>query len=251
MQMPWISLLGVMNDDPTVLDNLVIPTAADYADIADIIVDDPFVPDRNVFINYLLMETAELPLLYSDPAALKLMVGYWSQAQMPAWVALYKTLLYKYNPLWNKDGTIKERRDIAYNKTGNSTNTGTVVTDQDTRDTGTVGVSGSSSGSTEHQVTGYDTNSFSPSAKDVTAQSASQTTTNNLTGTNDVTVTNNLAASMAEGGTTADLFERTEQGNIGLTSSQELVRQSRELAAFNFYDYLLQAFKKQFCIAIW
>lgn len=227
MKMPWLSLMGLLEEDSTVLDNLVLPTAEDYADIADIIVEHPFVPSKTDFINYLVIETAELPLVYTDPYFVKIMVGYWSKAKLPEWVEVYKTLLYKYNPLWNKDGVIKERRDIAYNKTGNSTNTGT------------VGATGSSSGSTEHQVTGYDTVAFSPSAKDVTAQSASQTTTNNL------------AASMAEGGTTADLFERTEQGNIGLTSSQELVRQSRELAAFNFYDYLLQAFKKQFCIMIW
>lgn len=227
MKMPWLSLLGLMDEDPSVLDNLVLPTAADYADISDIIVDHPFVPDKTDFINYLLIETAEIPLLYTEPDTFKKMVGFWSKAKMPEWVNMYRTCLYKYNPLWNKDGTIKERRDIAYNKTGSTT------------DTGTVGRSGSSSGSQEHQVTGYDTNSFSPSSKEITANSGSETTTNNLQGT------------MAEGGTTADLFERTEQGNIGVTSSQELLRQERELAAFNFYEYLMQAFKKQFCIMIW
>ena len=227
MKMPWISLAGLMEEDSTVLDNLVLPTAADYADISDIIVDNPFVPNKSDFINYLLIETVELPLLYTDPSFLKIMVGYWSKAKMPEWVQMYRTLLYKYNPLWNKDGTIKERRDIAFNKTGSTTNTGT------------VGLSGSSSGSAEHQVTGYDTNVYSPDKKDLTANSASQTTTNNLAGTS------------AEGGTSADLFERTEQGNIGLTTTMQLIREQRELAQFNFYDYLMQAFKREFCIMLW
>lgn len=251
MTQPWLSLAGLIEEDPTVLDNLQLPTAADYADISDLVVDHPFVPSAVVFTNYLLMQTAELPLVYTDPKIVKLFVGYWSAAQMPAWVELYRTLLYKYNPIWNKDGKITERRDTAFNETGSTTDTGTVTTDQDTSDTGTVRRAGSSSGSTEHQVTGFDSNTYSPDTRDLTSGSADETTTNNLAGTNDVTVTNNLAGSSAKGGTAFDVFERTETGNIGVTTTQAMIAEQRKIAEFNFYDYLVAAFKKEFCVRIW
>ena len=227
-----------------------------------------------VLTNYMLMQLAELPVVYSDPAVLKVLIGYWSAAQLPTWVDVWRTMLYKYNPIWNKDGTIHERRDTGFNNTGSTTSTGTVttdqdtsdtgtiVTDQDTTDTGTVGRTGSSSGSTENQVTGYDTNAYSPNKKDLTSGSASETTTNNLAGTNDVTethnlhgtndttVTNNLAGTSAEGGTAFDVFERTETGNIGVTTTQQMIKEQREIA-LNFYDMICQAFKKQFCVMVW
>lgn len=198
----------------------------------------------------MLMQLAELPVVYSDPAILKVLIGYWSNAQKPTWVEIWRTMLYKYNPIWNKDGTVNERRDTAFNETGSTTDTGTVKTDQDTSDTGTVRRAGSSSGSTEHQVTGFDTNTYSPDTRDLTSGSADETTTNNLAGTSDVTVTNNLAGTSAKGGTAFDIFSRTESGNIGVTTTQQMIKEQREIA-LNFYDMITQAFKKQFCVMVW
>ena len=197
------------------------------------------------------MQLAELPVVYSDPAILKILIGYWSNAQKPTWVEIWRTMLYQYNPIWNKDGSYTERRDTGFNNTGSTTNTGTVKTDQDTTDTGTVGRSGSSSGSTENQVTGFDTNAYSPNKKDLTSGSASETTTNNLAGTNDVTVTNNLSEARSDGGTGFETVARTETGNIGVTTTQQMIKEQREISALNFYDMITQAFKKQFCVMIW
>ena len=226
MKMPWISIAGLIEEEPTLFANLVLPTAADYADISDLVVDHPFVPDKTVLTNYMLMQLAELPVVYSDPAVLKVLIGYWSAAQLPTWVDVWRTMLYNYNPIWNKDGTVKERHDTAFNNTSSGTNTGT------------VGRSGSSSGSTENQVTGYDTNAYSPNKKDISSGSASET------------VTNNLADSHAEGGTAFDVMERTETGNIGVTTTQQMIKEQREIA-LNFYDMICQAFKKQFCVMVW
>lgn len=250
MRMPWISIAGLIEEDPTLFDNLVLPAAADYADIADWIVAHPFIPDKSTLVNYMLFQLAELPVVYSDPTFLKTMIGYWSAAKKPYWVELWRTMLYAYNPIWNKDGEIHEERTIEFSKDGATTDTGTVTTDQDTTDTGTVSRSGSSSGSTEHQVTGYDTNTYSPDTRDLTSGSASETTTNNLAGSNDATETRNLAGTSDESGTSSDIFDRTEKGNIGVTTTQQMIKEQREIA-MSFYDFVVQEFKKEFCVMIW
>ena len=228
MKMPWISIAGLYAHYSDIFDNLVIPTAADYADMpADLLRPDPFVPIKADLINYICMQLAELPMVYQDPESVKLMIGYWSKAQLPAWVEIWRTLLYKYNPIWNKDGEVQEQRDITFKRAGNTT------------DTGTVGRSGSSSGSAENQVTGFDTNAYSPNKKDITSGSASETTTNNLAGHS------------YEDGESHDTFGRWERGNIGVTSSQQLIEEQRKLASFSFYDFLTDAFKNQFCVMVW
>lgn len=235
MTQPWLSLTGLYEYDSTVLDNLTLPTAADYADIATLVVENPFVPNKTALVNYMLMHLAELPLLYHEPTLFKNMVGYWSAVQQPVWREMYRTLLYKYNPIWNKDGTITETRNITYSESGELT--------RGTTDTGTVRRQGESSGATENQVTGFDTNSYSPNKRDASSGEADETETRNLAGS--------LSDETGKEGESEDVFTRTEQGNIGVTTTQAMLQEQRKLAEFNFYEYVCEAFKKEFCICIY
>lgn len=44
---------------------------------------------------------------------------------------------------------------------------------------------------------------------------------------------------------------RTEQGNIGITSTQELIERERDVWNFNMYDVICNDFKKQYCLMVW
>lgn len=46
-------------------------------------------------------------------------------------------------------------------------------------------------------------------------------------------------------------FTRKEQGNIGLTSTQDLIAQERSVAEFNIYDRISEDFRKRFCIMVY
>lgn len=241
MNMPWLSIMGLMAHRPDVLDDFALPIAADMQ--GEEMVAHPWVPDRTDLKNYLCFALAELPLVYTDPDLMKTAVRVWSTIHYKEWVDLLRTLNYQFNPIWNKDGTVTEQRDITYEKAGTSSDSG----QGSTTDTGTVGRSGSSSGSTEHQVTGYNTNAYSPDVKDVTSGSANETETRNLAGSSSAT----SSGTTSDEGESHDTFQRTEQGNIGVTSSQQLIREQRELVQFNFYEFLTQAFKREFCVMVW
>ena len=45
--------------------------------------------------------------------------------------------------------------------------------------------------------------------------------------------------------------ERIEQGNIGITSTQDLISQERQIALFNVMDVIIKDFIKRFCLAIY
>lgn len=210
-----LSILGLYNYDPTIFDGLTIPTADDITDEAEK-VTDPFVPDKTTLINYICMQLAEMELVYTKPEVVKTMIGIWSSVRLPVWKAIYNTLLYKYNPIWNKDGEVIEDHDLTIEDDYNVTN---LKTEHD--------------GNVANEVTGYDSATYSPNTRQVVDTSDTQNgNTNNVhTDTGKITT--------------------TEHGNIGVTMTQEMIRQQRSVVEFNLYDYILQDFKAQFCIAVW
>lgn len=46
-------------------------------------------------------------------------------------------------------------------------------------------------------------------------------------------------------------YERVEQGNIGVTSTQQLMKEEREVAEFNIYDRISADFRDRFCIQVY
>ena len=92
-----MSLLGLYQIDPTLFENMALPEGL----------------ETDVLINNMLAELAELEVIYPDPAFMKASIGFWSQKQLNVWTELYTTLLYEYNPIWNKDYTETEERDLA------------------------------------------------------------------------------------------------------------------------------------------
>lgn len=217
--MAILSILGMYDYDQTIFDGLQLPTAADITDEADK-VSDPWVPDKDELIDYLCMECAELELLYPSAPTLSKMIGVWSRARQPVWKALYNTLLYKYNPIWNKDGSYREVRTPNLTTQDDST-----VTNMETAHTGDV----------RHNVTGYDANTYSPDTQDV----------------NDTKDTTNGASANTRTETGTETIERTEGGNIGVTMTQEMIRQQRDVVMFNLYDVIVQEFKSRFCLMIY
>lgn len=45
--------------------------------------------------------------------------------------------------------------------------------------------------------------------------------------------------------------ERREQGNIGVTTTQQMIREEREVADFSLYQVIIDEFKMRFCIMVY
>ena len=121
--------------DNTVFDGLQLPTMPQNPTSYPDLYVEGFALDREVLINNILMETGELDCIYPDPVFFKFAVTQWSKKELHVWQALYNTLFYKYNPLGNKDGTIKETvQDLTSRETA-GTRSRTGSSEQDVTDT--------------------------------------------------------------------------------------------------------------------
>lgn len=175
--------------------------------------------DRSTLVNNILLECAELETLYTDPDVFKFALKVWSDARLHVWQELADTMDYEYNPIWNKDV-----HDEEYIK--NTRDESRTYTDQ---------ASNSSSGTTTNQGVAFNSNSFEDREKDISSGSMSSTdnSTTRDAGYNDQT------------------REFTSQGNQGITSTQQLIQEQREVSKFSLYDIIISEFKTRFCLLVY
>lgn len=274
-----LSLMGMYLYDKTILDNLVIPTGMD----SDLLKEN------------LLMEAAELEVLYTDFDFFKLAIGSWSKKQLPVWTELLKTTQYEYNPIWNKDGMVSEvvTRNLAATEDVSDVNT-TTHADTDTRtradtdtrthldtdtttldntDEQTRDLAGTNDSTSSHGVFGYNSSTKAPESEDIIDQDTTDTGTVTDTHTGTITDAHTGTITDAHTGTITDAHTgtitdariidrdtsdtgtiatyRTEQGNIGLTSTQDLIKAQREVVQINIMDIIIHDFIDRFCLKIY
>ena len=258
-----LSLMGMYLYDNTILDNLVIPTGM----------------DSDTLKENLLMEAAELEVLYTDFDFFKLAIGSWSKKQLPVWTELLKTTQYEYNPIWNKDGMVSEviTRNLAATEDVSDVNT-TTHADTDTRtradtdtttldntDEETRDLAGTNDSTNSHGVYGYNSSTKSPESEDVIDQDTTDTGTITDTHTGTITDAHTGTITDAHTGTITDArvidrdtsdtgtiaTYRTEQGNIGLTSTQDLIKAQRDVVQINIIDIIIHDFIDRFCLKIY
>lgn len=241
--MSKLSILGLYQYDQSLFDNLHLP-------------DDFTAEDRTTLINNLLMDCAEFECLYTDFDFCKAAIGWWSKARLPVWEKLYASTMFDYNPIWNKDGTITETRTKTYSdeKTGSVHNRkdNTSHVEDGTASTRMLTVSNDDT-TTENQTAGFNSSEYVNKEKSTVNHYYGDEETLGVTRT--VADTGAEEGNTTESGTTSgeesEDYTRIEQGNIGVTSTQQLIREEREVVQFEIDDYIINDFKKQFCILVY
>ena len=147
--------------------------------------------DREAVINEILLQCAELEIVYPNIDIMKLAITTWSVANQYTWQKLYDTMVVEYNPIWNVDATVNIDRNTS--GTGNATDA----------------------------VKGFNSDVWAESDKTDTSSAAEE-----------------------------DVIER-RTGNIGVTTTQQMLEQERKIADFNMISYIAQSFKQRFCLLIY
>lgn len=177
----------------------------------------------NVLVPNLLAELAELEVLYTDPDIMKTLINVWSRKQLPVWNKLQATVNLEYNPIYNKDGYYEETESTERENSNSTTDSLTAaVTD---------------AGTNLNQVSAFNSSTFENREKDTLNNTRNETQTN--TGTSSGTESGEVTRS------------RHEYGNIGVTTTQQMINEEREVVKFNMVNYIIEDFKQRFCILVY
>lgn len=255
------TIVGAYNYDRSIFDGLELPDSPFTEGYPDLFRDFPQL-DKDVLVTNLLLECSQLSLLYTDTDFLKEEISWWSKMHKLDWQQTYETLLYNYNPIWNKDGSVQESESETSSGgrtvSGTDGNTRTLNTTRTDTFSGSDGVSegGSDDATTTNSVNAF--NSGTPTEHDRSVLDDDWTSSRTInygkidtikdSGT--VTDAGSKSETVTDSGTTAREHERIERGNIGVTTTQAMIREQRAII-MNMYQYIIGAFKERFCILLW
>lgn len=226
-----VSLLGLKRLNDGILGELVVPDGVDVELVKD----------------NLLAETAELEVIYPDAIFMQAMIGRWSAKELPIWERLYKTTLLEYNPIENYDRMEEwtEAEDTKKNTEADATGTSKTDTDgTSTRESNTDGVIND-----QKYVSAYNEVEFTPTERDNNTQNEKNNSEQKDVGT--VSVKTSAENTTDETGNRNLLRKGRAHGNIGVTTSQQMIEAERDVSLYNIIDVIINSFKNRFCLQVY
>lgn len=207
-----ITLIGMYNYDDTLFDLLSLPE--------DI--------DKQTLVDNILLRSGEFEVLYPDMDFLKYSIGAWSRKWQRTFDRWITALNLEYNPLENYDRQEDwtDYRDVSGTESSSSN--------------GSSSTSGSTGSTTTHNVSAYDGgNAFTPRDQDVLSGTDSSSGSSSMSGSGSHSLDDDLTHS------------GRIHGNIGVTTSQQMLQSELELGLWNIYEKITDLFLTEFVLPIY
>lgn len=222
-----LSILGLYQREPTLFDELELPGSM----------------NKDVLIDNILYEAAPLEAYYPDPNFMKFMIGRWSFMNQSVWQKLYDTTVLEYNPIFNYDRTEEwsENEQMLDKRTltGTEMETSTDNSSGEIKSSGTV--------KSELNVSGYNESSYVP--REQTIETPDTLTSNTSETDRTVSIDKNDIENMDR--KRDNIRTGRAFGNIGVTTTQQMIQQEREAVLFNMYKVITDSFIERFCLMIY
>ncbi len=167
--------------------------------------------DKEAVTENILLRGGEFECLYGDADFMREAVSIFSKKWYATFERWYNAITTKYNPLENYD-RIEEWEDDTHTNDSQNVN--------------------STSGSTiSNDVSAYDSNTYQPNER------------NQSNASNEASTTANTNANSTHTGRT--------HGNIGVTTSQQMLQAEWEVAKLNLVEQITDTFIAEFCIMVY
>ena len=184
--------------------------------------------NRQIVIDNILWRASEFPMIWGNPYYVQEFIGTWSAKNLVSWERSAAALAAAYNPIHNYDRMETEE----YTGSG---------TDSATSSSSVTGSGSTTDGSTStRSVAGFDQpDTLHTADQDVMSGSGTSSSSSTSSGTSS--------------GTRSDShdIERHLYGNIGVTTSQQMIEAELALRMRNITDIITDSFIREFCILVY
>ena len=180
--------------------------------------------DKDTLVDNILLRSGEFEVIYPDADFMKFSIGAWSRKWNATIIRWVTALAIEYNPLENYDRYEHwtDERDISGSESGSSSGS-------------TEGTTGST---TTNKVSAYD--------------AGNALTTHDQSETNGSDSTSNSGEYGSEHSADDDLeHDGRIHGNIGVTTSQQMLLSELDLGYWNIYEKITDLFLTEFVIPIY
>ena len=233
-----ITLIGIenyLNPDRSVFDKMNLPSGI----------------DKDTLIGSILLRCQEFELLYSDPDFLIDAVNIWSRKNYWTFDKWVKAINIQYDPLYNYDRTEEwtDTHSGDYSKTGSGSSSGTTSDSSDF--TRTDNLASTNDVTVTHSEKAFNDSSYVGTTQDVTDQDTSNTGTQRDAGSSSGSYSNSDSNNESGDDSFENKHEGRMYGNIGVTTSQQMLQSELDIARWNMYEHIADLFASEFCIMVY
>ena len=205
--------------DSTLFDNLQLPEGV----------------DKKLVVNCILERHGNAALAHPDPEWMRHYIGTWSARRLLIWTKLEATLHLEYNPIENYDRKveIEEKRKTDRMTSGIASGTNGETNSEERSENQTSLHDVSAENATDYQadskdtVTGGGTSSYRRDIDTSSETSGEENTTDTFTHSN------------------------RSHGNIGVTTSQQMIQSERDLVRYSLIEEIAEDYRDAFCLDVY
>lgn len=163
------------------------------------------------------------------------------------WSKLWATMSLDYNPINNYDMTEEETVEGEHNDNDTTTAENTVNGSVNNIRQSTVKSSNNDNGQSD--VYGFNSAASVPATKNTVTNTS--TDVENATDTGETAQTSNTTTAVIRGGTTAQTRQLTRKGNIGVTTTQQMIASERDVWMWRYFDMIFADIDKVLTLPIY
>lgn len=232
--------------------------------------------NRDDVVSAILIETSDFPVIITDLETLRYAIEVWSKHRIDVWEKLLETTNYEYNPIENYDRT-ESTTDIL-TETGYGTVKGdgglTTISHSNVKSgettktiSGRYSDQNSGSDTSTESVSAFNDGGFSNHEQNVLQHGLKvERTYNNYAETEscgypddllnpteiETTKTTNLGGERTDKNfTDSRTITGRIHGNIGVTTTQQMIQAQRDIVRFDIIDEIVKDYKTEFCILVY
>lgn len=191
--------------------------------------------EKDLVCNNILMRGGEFGVIYPDPDTMVSLIAYWARRHYRTFDKWYKALNIDYDPLFNYDRT--EEWTDTNQSSGTSTRTDNLTDSSILHNVQSV------DSEIENKRSAFDSTEYQPHDKSTTESDSTSDDTGTVTHT----------------GTQGNVDSRNDSavhrgrmfGNIGVTTSQQMLESELNIAKWNLYDHIADLFLQEFTIPVY
>lgn len=220
----------------------------------------PEMIDKDILVDNIIIEAGAYESLYSDIDFIRRKVAVWSAKNQRTWEKWASALAIEYSPLENydrneswsdghqgsKSESSSETTTTSSTESGTDSNTHTynnVKDDHQVRDL-----------TSENKRAAFNSATYENAEKDINSGSEDTTRTGNETdsGTNSLTSSGSGSKGVTSSGNDSYLNRHSGRvhGNIGVTTSQQMLQAELDIARWNIYNQITDMFIVEFTLPI-
>lgn len=220
--------------------------------------------DSEELVNQILGECGMYTPIYTNPMLLEKMITLYFKTRLPIHQKLYNTTVLEYNPIENYDRKESNSRTLHRNtdSTQTSTSTGSedmgrTISETESNESDSNGTSSANTDTTStDSVSPYNDDNWHNSSQNVTKTFSEGSNKVKNTGSFDRGTDEAYDRKIDETGTMSgnneedvtDNYVSNIHGNIGVTTTQQMIESERNVSLFSVYDFITQHFKARFFV---